>query len=98
MLAAVKPSALPALRLVAMLFLIFNIGAMGWIVRNRRRIFDRDSNFDGDEIPAVRRLRVEAILIPWLFVTTALLCILVALWIDWKRKSDDSVKYRPSNS
>ena len=65
-----------------MLFFIFNVGAMVWIVRTRRRIFDRDPNVDGDEIPAVRRLRVEVIRILWLFVTTALRCILVALWID----------------
>lgn len=82
MLAAVNPSALPALRVVAMLFFIFNIGAMVWILRNRHRIFDRDPDVDGDEIPAVRRLRVEVIFIPWLFVTTALLCILIALWIE----------------
>ena len=82
MLAAVNPSALPALRIAAMFFFVLNICAMVYILRNRHRFFDRDPNVDGDEIPAVRRLRVEVILIPWLFITTALLCLLVALWIE----------------
>lgn len=82
MLAEVNPSALPALRIAAMFFFILNVCAMVYILRNRHRFFDRDPNVDGDEIPAVRRLRVEVILIPWLFITTALFCILIALWIE----------------
>ena len=82
MLAGINPVALPALRIVAMFFFILNIVAFVFIWRNRHRFFDRDPNVDGDEIPAARRLRVEVILIPWLLLTTCLLCLIVALWIE----------------
>jgi hypothetical protein len=82
MLAAINPEALPALRIAAMFFFVVNILAFIFIWRNRHRFFARDPNVDGDEIPAARRLRVEVILIPWFFLTTGLLCLLIALWIE----------------
>lgn len=75
MLSLINPAALPALRIAATFFLTVNIVAFVFIFRNRHRFFDRDPNVEGD-IPAVRRLRVEVILIPWLFLTTGLfICI-----------------------
>jgi hypothetical protein len=81
MLTLINPAALPALRIAATFFLTVNIVAFIYIFRNRQRFFDRDSNVEGD-IPAVRRLRVEVILIPWCFLTTGLLILLIALWCE----------------
>jgi hypothetical protein len=81
MLSLINPAALPALRIAATFFLTVNILAFVYIFRNRHRFFDRDPNVDGD-IPAVRRLRVEVILIPWCFLTTGLLILLIALWCE----------------
>ena len=64
MLALINPAALPALRIAATFFLTVNILAFVYIFRNRHRFFDKDRNVAGD-IPTVRRLRVEVILIPW---------------------------------
>ena len=80
MLALINPAALPALRIAATFFLLINILAMVYIFRNRHRFFDRDPNVDND-IPAVRRLRVEVIMIPWLFLTTLLLILLISFWL-----------------
>jgi hypothetical protein len=55
--------------------------ARSYIFRNRHRFFDIDSNVD-DDIPAVRRLRVEVILIPWFFLATYLLIMLIMLWSE----------------
>lgn len=71
MLAQINPAALPALRIAATFFLTVNIVAFVYIFRNRHRFFDKDPNVSGD-IPAVRRLRVEVILIPWCFFEMAL--------------------------
>jgi len=57
MLSLINPAALPALRIAATFFLTVNILAFVYIL-------DKDPNVAGD-IPAVRRLRVEVILIPW---------------------------------
>jgi hypothetical protein len=78
-LALVNPAALPALRIAGTFFLIVNILAMVFIFRNRHRFFDRDPNVDND-IPAVRKLRVEVIMVPWLFLTTLLVILLISLW------------------
>ncbi len=55
--------------------------AGAYIFRNRNRFFGRDPNVS-DDIPAVRRLRIEVILIPWLFLTLFLVILLVYLWSD----------------
>jgi hypothetical protein len=81
MFAAVNPSALPALRIAAMFFFVLNLVAFGYIFRNRHRFFDRDPNVEND-IPAVRRLRVEVIFIPWLFLTACLLFLLIGFWLE----------------
>jgi ABC-type branched-subunit amino acid transport system permease subunit len=81
MLALINPVALPALRIAGTIFLIINLLGIVYIFRNRHRFFDQDSDVSGD-IPAVRKLRVEVILIPWFFLTTYLLVLLIELWRD----------------
>jgi ABC-type branched-subunit amino acid transport system permease subunit len=79
MLTLVNPAALPALRIAGIFFLVINLVAGAYIFRNRNRFFGRDPNVS-DDIPAVRRLRIEVILIPWLFLTLFLVILLVYLW------------------
>ena len=80
MLAAINPVALPALRIAATFFLIVNIVGGTYIFRNRHRFFDRDPNVD-DDIPAMRKLRVEVVMLPWLTLTTLIFILLIYLWV-----------------
>ena len=80
MLAAINPVALPALRIAATFFLIVNIVGGTYIFRNRHRFFDRDPNVDED-IPAMRKLRVEVVMLPWLTLTTLIFILLIYLWV-----------------
>ena len=79
MLALINPAALPALRIAATIFLIINLIGGTYIFLNRHRFFDRDSNVDND-IPAVRKLRMEVLMIPWLGLTSLLVILLIYLW------------------
>ena len=79
MLALINPAVLPALRIAATFFLIINLIGGTYIFRNRHRFFDLDPNVDND-IPAVRKLRMEVVMIPWLVLTTALIVLLLNLW------------------
>jgi hypothetical protein len=79
MLAAISPEALPALRIAGTFFLIINLIGGAYFFRNRRRFFGKDPSISSD-IPAVRRMRVEVVLIPWLFLTTLLVILLITLW------------------
>ena len=79
-LALVNPAALPALRIAGTFFLIVNILAMVFIFRNRHRFFDRDPNVDND-IPAMRKLRVEVVMVPWFVLTTLILILLISFWL-----------------
>ena len=81
MLAAINPVALPALRIAATFFLLINLLGGTYIFRNRHRFFDQDSNVDND-IPAVRKLRMEVVMVPWLVLTTLLVVLLINLWRD----------------
>jgi hypothetical protein len=81
MIALINPAALPALRTAATLFLIVNLLGGTYIFRNRHRFFDQDSNVDND-VPAVRKLRIEVVTIPWLVLTTLLLILLIYFWSD----------------
>jgi hypothetical protein len=58
MLAAINPVALPALRIAATFFLLINLLGGTYIFLNRHRFFDGGPNVDND-IPAVRKLRIE---------------------------------------
>jgi uncharacterized membrane protein len=80
MLALINPAALPALRIAATFFFIIYLLFGAYIFRNRHRFFDRDPNVDND-VPAVRHIRVEVVLIPWLVITTLILILLISFWI-----------------
>jgi hypothetical protein len=80
MLAEINPVVLPALRIAATFFLIVNIVGGTYIFRNRHRFFDRDPNVD-DDIPAMRKLRVEVVMLPWLALTSLLFILLIYLWL-----------------
>ena len=79
MLALINPAALPALRIAATFFFIIYLLFGAYIFRNRHRFFDRDPNVDND-IPAVRKLRMEVVMVPWLGLTTLLIILLINLW------------------
>jgi hypothetical protein len=79
-LAFINPAALPALRIVGTIFLLICVAGGAYLFRNRHRFFDRDPEVAND-ISAVRHLRVEVVLIPWLAVTTANLILLISFWI-----------------
>ena len=80
MLAQINPTVLPALRIAATFFLIVNVDGGIYIFRNRHRFFDSDPNVD-DDIPAVRKLRVEVVMVPWAVLTTLILILLIYLWL-----------------
>jgi len=63
MLAEINPVALPVLRIAGTFFLVVNIVGGTYIFRNRHRFLDRDPNVDED-IPAMRKLRVEVVMVP----------------------------------
>ena len=79
MLAAINPVALPALRIAATFFLLINLVGGRYIFFNRHRFFDGDPNVD-NVIPAVRKLRIEVVMLPWLGITTLLVILLINLW------------------
>ena len=80
MLALINPAALPALRIAATFFFLLYLAGGAYVFRNRHRFFDRDPNVDND-IPAVRHVRVEVLLIPWLVITTLILILLISFWV-----------------
>jgi len=80
MLAGVNPAALPALRIAATFFFLIYLAGGAYIFRNRHRFFDRDPNVDND-IPAVRKVRIEVVAIPYLVLTTLILILLISLWL-----------------
>ena len=79
-LAVINPAALPALRIVATFFFLIYLGIGAYIFRNRHRFFDGDPNVDND-IPAVRKVRIEVVAIPWLVLTTLILVLLISFWL-----------------
>jgi hypothetical protein len=80
MLALINPAALTALRIAATFFFLVNLIGGAYIFRNRHRFFDRDPNVDND-IPSVRKMRVEVVMIPWFALTTLVLFLLIGLWL-----------------
>jgi hypothetical protein len=79
MLALINPVVLPALRIAATFFLLINLVGGTYIFRNRHHFFDQDPNVDND-IPAVRNVRVEVVMIPWLVLTSLLVILLIYFW------------------
>jgi len=80
MLAQINPAVLPALRIAATFFFIVNLLGGVYIFRNRHRFFDQDPNVDED-IPAMRKLRVEVVMVPWFVLTTLILILLIGFWL-----------------
>ncbi len=80
MLAQINPTVLPALRIAATFFFIINLLGGAYIFRNRHRFFDRDPDVDND-IPAVRKVRIEVVAIVWLVLTTLILVLLISFWM-----------------
>jgi hypothetical protein len=80
MLAGINPAALPGLRIAATFFFLIYLAGGAYIFRNRHRFFDRDPNVDND-IPAVRKVRIEVVAIPYLVLTTLILVLLISLWL-----------------
>jgi hypothetical protein len=81
MLALINPVALPALRIAATFFFLIYLAGGAYIFRNRHRFFDRDPNVDNDDVPGVRQVRFEVVLIPWLVITTLVLILLISFWL-----------------
>ena len=79
-LAAIVPSALPALRVAGALFVTINLLAGAWAWRHWRQLFGPDSTVTGDRT-AIRQLQAIVLGIPWLFLTFRLLYEWVELWI-----------------
>jgi len=79
MLGVINSAALPALRIAATFFFLIYLAGGAYIFRNRHRFFDRDPSVDND-IPAVRKVRIEVVIIPWLVVTTLILILLINFW------------------
>ena len=80
MLTLINPAVLPALRIAATFFFIINLLGGAYIFLNRHRFFDNDPNVD-DDIPAVRKLRVEVVMVPWCVLTTLVLILLIGFWL-----------------
>lgn len=78
--ALINSAALPPLRIAGTVFLIINLIGGAYIFLNRHRFFDRDPDVDND-ISAVRHLRVEVVLVPWLALTATLLGLLIRFWL-----------------
>jgi hypothetical protein len=78
MLALTNPAALPALPIAATIFLLINRAGTS-IFRNRHRFFGRYPNVDNN-IPAVRNVRVEVVMIPGLVLTSFLVILLIYFW------------------
>ena len=77
---ALNPAVLPALRIAATFFFLIYLAGGAYIFRNRHRFFDRDPNVDND-IPAMRKLRVEVVMVPWFVLTTLILILLISFWL-----------------
>ena len=78
-LAAIVPSALPALLVAGALILIVNLLGGAYIWLHRQQLFGPDSTV-ADDRPATRQLQAIVLGIPWLFLTFRLLFIWVELW------------------
>lgn len=81
MIALIDPAARPALTIAAIFFIIVNLLAGAYIVRNWGRLFGQDPSIDGDR-KATRYLQVMVITIPWLILTGRLIFEVVGFWIN----------------
>lgn len=60
----IQSAALPALRVIGTVVVLVLVGAGLFIYHNRHRLFDRDPNVE-DDIPAVRDIRLEEVILVW---------------------------------
>lgn len=81
MIALIDPAARPALTVAAIFFIIVNLLAGVYVIRNWRRLFGPDSRVDGDK-NATRYLQIVVITIPWLILTGRLVVEVVEFWIN----------------
>ena len=79
MIALIDPAARPALTIAAIFFLIVNLLAGVYVIRNWRRFFGPDPRIDGDR-RATRYLQVMVITIPLLVLTFRLVLEVVGFW------------------
>ena len=80
MIALIDPAARPALTVAATFFIIVNLLAGVYVIRNWRRLFGPDPGIDGDK--QARYLQVMVITIPLLILTFRLVLELVGFWTD----------------
>jgi Na+-driven multidrug efflux pump len=81
MIASIDPVGVPALTVGGILFLIINLLAGAYLIRNWHRLFGRDQSVEGDR-DATRYLQVVVITIPWLFLTFRLAAEIVGFWTE----------------
>ena len=81
MIALIDPAARPALTAAAIFFIIVNLIAGAYIIRNWERLFGQDPRVDGDR-KATRYLQVMVITIPWLILTGRLVFEVVGFWTN----------------
>ena len=81
MIAVIDPAARPALTIAAIFFIIVNLLAGAYIIRNWGRLFGQDASVDGDR-KATRYLQIIVITIPWLILTGRLAAEIVGFWTD----------------
>jgi hypothetical protein len=80
MIAFIDPAARPALTIAAIFFIIVNLLAGAYIIRNWGRLFGEDTRVDGDK-KATRYLQIIVITIPWLILTGRLVIEVIEFWI-----------------
>jgi hypothetical protein len=80
MIAVIDPAARPALTIAAIFFIIVNLLAGAYIIRNWGRLFGEDTRVDGDK-KATRYLQIIVITIPWLILTGRLVIEVIEFWI-----------------
>ena len=79
MIAIIDPAVRPALTGAAIFFIIVNLLAGAYIIRNWGRLFGQDPDVDGDK-KATRYLQIVVICIPWLILTGRLIIEVVEFW------------------
>ena len=80
MIALIDSAARPARTIAAIFFIIVNLLAGAYVIRNWERLFGRDPQVDGDRV-ATRNLQILVITIPWLILTGRLVVEVVEFWL-----------------
>ena len=80
MIALIDPAARPALTIAGIFFLIINLLAGAYIIRNWHRLFGGDPRVEGDKA-ATRYLQIVVVTIPWLILTGRLVFEVIEFWM-----------------